>query len=79
MTADPAREAELRLRVAQDLHDGVQQTLAVACMELAAVRDGVLPPSETIPRVLEELQDVFSDIGAAVERLRSALPDPGTG
>ena len=33
----------LRGRLATDLHDGVQQTLTVVCMELEAAQAGLVP------------------------------------
>jgi signal transduction histidine kinase len=66
-------EAALRAAVARRLHDGVQQTLTVACMELsqAAVDPG--SPHDAVQRSLEHVRGAFAEIAELVEELRSGL------
>jgi hypothetical protein len=60
----------LRGRLATELHDGVQQTLTVVCMELEAAQAGLMPVDAAVTRSLVLVREAFAELGQLVEALR---------
>jgi signal transduction histidine kinase len=66
-------DAALRAALAHRLHDGVQQTLTVACMELSQAVVDPESPHDAVQRSLEHVRGAFDEIAELVEELRSGL------
>jgi signal transduction histidine kinase len=66
-------EAALRAALASRLHDGVQQTLTVACMELSQAVAPSGSTQDSVVRSLAHVRAAFDEIGDLVEELRTGL------
>ncbi len=66
-------EAALRAALASRLHDSVQQTLTVACMELSQASALSGSPQDSVNRSLDHVRAAFDEIGQLVEELRAGL------
>lgn len=76
MTELLVAEERERQRLAQDLHDGLSQTLALAQMKLSSIRAGVGRRSATQRDALEELQALIASADRSARSVGFELSPP---